>query len=142
MVEIRSQHMQLRPNSSIFMCVLILRILKTSFRPISKNLRNVQISVKTQKIISQKCSLPKPLGHSEEFRKTGTQKSCGGHGVSKTGLVFEGKKDLIVFLLLTCVTRRLYVNPFFLANGFRKSVFISFEFICSLHVRSVFCFVF
>ena len=56
-----------RRISSILMRVLQLGFLKTSFRPISKNWRNVQISVKTQKIISQKCSLPKPLGHSEDF---------------------------------------------------------------------------
>ena len=96
MVEIRSQHVHLRPNSSIFMCVLQLRILKTIFRPISKNCRNVQILAKTkkscrekarcqnpsatvrisealfgrqkQRIMSRKCSLPKPLGHSEDFR--------------------------------------------------------------------------
>ena len=68
MVETRPQHVQLQPNSSIFMCVLKLRILETSFRPISKNCRNVQILVKRQKMISQTCSLPKPLGHSEDFR--------------------------------------------------------------------------
>jgi len=49
--------------------------------------------------------------------QTGSKKTCGRHGVSKTGLVLGGKKDLIV----TCNTRRLYVNPFFLANGLRKS---------------------
>ena len=60
MVEIRSQHVQLRPNSSIFMCVLKLRILKTIFRPISKNCRNVQIFAKTKKTCREKARCQTP----------------------------------------------------------------------------------
>ena len=94
MVEIRSQHMQLRPISSIFMCVLQLRFLETSFWSISKNRRRVQILKKTEKSSHEngRCQNPSATVRISEICP---RKKQPGSPSKKTPQVFEGEKDLI-----------------------------------------------